>query len=616
MSPFGPYADFGTCVAENSDKSNPEAFCAWLHHKITGAWPGEFAADQYPEIFWTMYDKALSANKTEKEAYQSAVTTTEAAGWNQTRFGWVKEFQAPEMKMVTGVRIFGEGTWTDSAGYEKTWNAEDLQAMKKAFDAGVPAVVPLKCGHTSDEFNKKIAEALGVPVEVVTGEHGQGQISIGKAIAFQIKGRWILSSFDKVPEPIANLIEGGQYSTISVEIEDTVGEYGPVITGVALLGAEEPAVEGATLERALVFGGSRKGARVYSFQVGDDIPVSELKAEYDDIRAKLAEIVKGKRGAPIFRALFGNLTDLFEKIVGKGNERKGDKLDFHTTEERMRGLRWAAQELGLPDDASIDQVIAALQELKTADQVPEEVRAYADQEFQGNVDALIAWVGRVGYDNCVSSLTGKPGVSDPVKVCGWLKGRAHTHSEEGGKHEMELAVLAKMLGLGEEATEEDVMAALQALIEKAAETAPPVGEKSGDKGELADQLKAATDQIAELRSELDGQKSLSAWKEKTAKLTSIPGTTEEIAVGLAEIEAAAGKDAAEKQFVALDGANTLTENATKIVGTSRSGEQTDFDNEVKKFMDANPDKSKTEAIDAVSKEHPDLYFARRDSWHQ
>lgn len=181
---------------------------------------------------------------------------------------------------------------------------------------------------------------------------------------------------------------------------------------------------------------------------------------------------------------------------------------------------------------------------------------------------------------------------------------------------MELAVLAKMLGLGEEATEEDVMAALQALIEKAAETAPPVGEKSGDKGELADQLKAATDQIAELRSELDGQKSLSAWKEKTAKLTSIPGTTEEIAVGLAEIEAAAGKDAAEKQFVALDGANTLAENATKIVGTSRSGEQTDFDNEVKKFMDANPDKSKTEAIDAVSKEHPDLYFARRDSWHQ
>lgn len=39
--PFGPYEDFDHCVAENQDKASPEAFCAWLHYKVTGQWPGE-----------------------------------------------------------------------------------------------------------------------------------------------------------------------------------------------------------------------------------------------------------------------------------------------------------------------------------------------------------------------------------------------------------------------------------------------------------------------------------------------------------------------------------------------------------------------------------------------
>ena len=37
--PFGPYQNFEDCVAQNQDRENPEAFCAWLHHKITGRWP-------------------------------------------------------------------------------------------------------------------------------------------------------------------------------------------------------------------------------------------------------------------------------------------------------------------------------------------------------------------------------------------------------------------------------------------------------------------------------------------------------------------------------------------------------------------------------------------------
>jgi hypothetical protein len=38
---FGEYADFADCVSQNGDKDDPEAFCAFLHHRITGEWPGE-----------------------------------------------------------------------------------------------------------------------------------------------------------------------------------------------------------------------------------------------------------------------------------------------------------------------------------------------------------------------------------------------------------------------------------------------------------------------------------------------------------------------------------------------------------------------------------------------
>lgn len=39
--PFGEYKDFDDCVRKNKDKRNPEAYCAEVHKKIIGKWPGE-----------------------------------------------------------------------------------------------------------------------------------------------------------------------------------------------------------------------------------------------------------------------------------------------------------------------------------------------------------------------------------------------------------------------------------------------------------------------------------------------------------------------------------------------------------------------------------------------
>ena len=42
--PFGKYRDFQQCVAANRGKDNPEGYCAAVHKKITGQWPGETVA--------------------------------------------------------------------------------------------------------------------------------------------------------------------------------------------------------------------------------------------------------------------------------------------------------------------------------------------------------------------------------------------------------------------------------------------------------------------------------------------------------------------------------------------------------------------------------------------
>jgi len=96
--PFGPYADFDECVMKNQDKSTPEGFCAWLHKKIMGTWPTGLSADKYPQPFLKAYDEALVAGKPEKDAFAAAEEAAKTEGFAMTRFGWLKAFQAPNMK--------------------------------------------------------------------------------------------------------------------------------------------------------------------------------------------------------------------------------------------------------------------------------------------------------------------------------------------------------------------------------------------------------------------------------------------------------------------------------------------------------------------------------------
>lgn len=181
-----------------------------------------------------------------------------------------------------------------------------------------------------------------------------------------------------------------------------------------------------------------------------------------------------------------------------------------------------------------------------------------------------------------------------------FEGEAPTVEElKGIFQEGDVAAIAAALGMEATATVEDIVAAIQALVEKATGAAP--------EGEMSKEFKKAEGRIAVLESE----RRVREWEDRTREFKAIAGTPHEHAVKLAKIEEMAGKEAAEDQYAALKQANDVSAEALKVKGTSRTSGPTDFDNEVKKYQTEHKEASKADAIKAVSTARPDLWFARR-----
>lgn len=529
--PFGPYASHTDCVAKNGDKANPHAFCAWLEHQITGQWPAEL--QDMPTDAWLAfreaYGESLYASKkemveAEKEANGLGLAALKDAGWLFSRIGWVKQYAAPSLRTVANVRVFATGKWTDSNGIERDWTDTDLDELVKAFNAGYPGTVPLKAGHTPDAFNGKIAEKLGVPVELITGDiGGKGQVALGRMATLERRGSLLFATFERVPDPIADLIEAGLYSTVSVEIESAeTGDFRSALTAVAMLGAEEPSVDEATLDRALVFGGKREGAAVYSAPT--EIPAEVLEAEFKTLKDKMQEIIKGMRGAPTFRAMMAHLGTLFNQMRRNPSSHQS------------------------PEDQKGGPTMEAIKGMSLKD---------------------IAAKYQMGQE--------------------------------------ELLALATALGLGEGATIEDIIAAIEALKAKAGAAAPgtpPAAEQHADFQKVTADLQKANTRI----DAFEHRERVTAWLERTRAFQSIPGTPQEFADELAEMEENQSKAKADAHFARLESANKAAFEANKVRGVALSGEKrADFEKEVIEYQKANPKANRGAAVKAVMTANPTLY---------
>lgn len=146
------------------------------------------------------------------------------------------------MVLLSGVEIFSAGTQTDSSGFTDQFTVDDIDIIVERFNQGSPEYVPVKLGHTSDEFNQLVARSLDVPSAVLHGENGgsDGVISLGRVISLQRRQNKLVADFD-VPAQMKDLVDRHMLRDVSVEMVGKSGDW--TLTAVAWLGAELPAVK-------------------------------------------------------------------------------------------------------------------------------------------------------------------------------------------------------------------------------------------------------------------------------------------------------------------------------------------------------------------------------------
>ncbi|MAF43007.1 MAG: hypothetical protein CMI54_02385 [Parcubacteria group bacterium] len=130
---------------------------------------------------------------------------------------------------IKGIAIFATGTWNYMKFVE-----EDLQEIadntnKLLIDGSHKP--PIKLGHSDDSYYE--------PDEEV------GQPALGYIENLRVEDGKLLADFIDVPDVVILAIEANLYSQISVEM-DFIRFYGWILTGVAILGSDLPAVK--TLE--------------------------------------------------------------------------------------------------------------------------------------------------------------------------------------------------------------------------------------------------------------------------------------------------------------------------------------------------------------------------------
>jgi len=126
------------------------------------------------------------------------------------------------MKLIQ--EIFAVGTWN---GFPFTLN--DLRKMAASFNALSEFLkVPLKLGHNEEQ------------------DITDGQPALGWVSAMEVVGNKLVATFENVPDIILEAFEKKLYRSVSIELDFDVEhketKYDFVVTAVALLGADMPAV--------------------------------------------------------------------------------------------------------------------------------------------------------------------------------------------------------------------------------------------------------------------------------------------------------------------------------------------------------------------------------------
>lgn len=418
--PFANYKNFPDCVAKNSDKANPEGYCAMIHKQSTGKYPAEMS-----------------------------------------------------QRTLKNVEIFSIGTHTDSSGKTTTYTTNDLAKIVEAFNSGIS--IPVKLGHTSDNFNEQVAKELAIPESILQGESGKGAAKLGEVVSLSSNGK-LVADILLANDDVAKLVQKNYFDNVSIELAVDVDhqnkKYDLAATGLAFLGVQKPAVKN----------------------------LAGLQAS---------------------------------QLLSQGY--KFDKLFLH--------------ELHLP------MVDVSKHESEMFDML---LMKCAEEHTKGDVDELISQWGEQGYDkiksNC-ADMTSMPGMFAGYVLDEYDKRKAAKAKESEGESDMsELNTkLSQVLKLSK-SDDASILEAVSKLVTTTSKYS-----------EVDTTIQQLNNRIRHFE-----------WKSKVAILTSIPGTPDELATKLADIEAKAGPEFAAMLFKNFEDQNKLAIelNTTKASLTSTNPNST------------------------------------------
>ncbi len=528
--------------------------------------------------------------------------------------------------ILENIPIFYKGQHTDSQGQEKKWSDKDLKSMITAFDADVPPIVPIKLGHTSEAFNAKIADALDIPPEILLGESGKGAARLGQIISLTAKDGQMYANIEASNEKVADLIKEGYFGGVSAEIADQKEHegkmYGPVLTGLALLGAQRSALPNLNevLENAILAEGEAKPDYVYLSEL-DPEGIKKFQQVNVNPSTATAPPEEGKPNliwnVPMKEATSGRL---IQAIVSAPDQISAKSMAMRAVENLLLN---ATGPIGTIL-GTIFGTIAAIGFVKLIPGIPKVVKAatigqivfeegFEVKSKEFNLQKLVIRLGdfadaaqpiwRVHLSNGetmeVSAIA--PDIAQ-TKVEDFLHGKGlevlvskveQASSTQLEEEPMEFGEkLRKVLKLESEADEAKVISTIEALVKN----------KIGS--EFSERFEALETELGSLRKE----SRVHHFEEQTRSLT-IAGTPTELATKLVTIEESAGEEAAKGLLEEWQKLTKLAEEkgvlSVTLVTASDTG--SNLETAVDKFMEENLGKTRPEAYKAVMETNPQLY---------
>ena len=547
-------------------------------------------------------------------------------------------FASGDTKTLKNVVIFRPGSHTDSQGRTKSFEKKDLQGMVSAFWAGIPESIPIKMGHSTDEFNQKVADALDLPKQLLSGEGDKqtGAVRLGEVIGLHLNG--VLTADLRMPEKVADLVIKGFFTANSPEIalnrthtfpSGEKEEIPITLSALSLLGAQRPAIPGSPSLQAGVMlaeyvGSTDLLSNVHTFTECDfseqetnfdegskqvsaseasdgtpnasvwNVPIRDLgrgtfvqasvsaanEASAKTVALRVVENFLFNVGGPLGKVIGGALGILFARrlVVGKPTK---------TNRGAIGRIFWKFAE-----EKDVEEYFTDSEEITLIPEIPDAIKSLLQEKLnmatkkEEFAQHAPEGVSDERWQACLTKARAD-GIESP---------EAHCTIQLKSPTSMNTSEMAKVLGLEEWADEKSILSEIAKLKTSFAEF---------------------TEQDKSIK-KMQTQMLTMTYGEETAKLTLMPGKPEELAERLVKIHQNIGADEAKGMLKDWQNTNHFAEQlgVTKAQleqGNDEPDKVVTFEEKLSEWKEANPEKTEREATLATIKQHPRLYREYADS---